>query len=314
MKRFLCIGILLCLIIGLSGCEQGAILDHTEDNGALNYQHIPLDTEEYYQYSFLNDVEKEAYRRIRAAALSYDRVVEVADLSLDTDRKQEIFEIFLADNPEFFWVSDSHGIDPKGNINIGFCDGEVSDYTGFGEADISKIEARRKIFDEVVSNIVSSINPADSQYKKELAIHDYITKTTRYDKVAQYTPFANGVEDSAYTIYGTLVENEGVCRGYTRAFQYLCYMVGINANIVFGDEHVWNTVNLDGEWYQVDVTWDDPIKSDGSSGDGNHKYFNMTSAQMYQVHPPLGGLLRDCLKIPECTATKYSYKNGAFEN
>lgn len=307
MKQSFCIGIILCLIIALSGCEQGYVPDGTEDN-ALSYQHVPLDEENYYQYSFLNDVEKEVYRRIRTAALSYDRVVEVADLSLDTDRKQEIFECFLADNPEFFWVSDSHGIDPKGNIQIRLCDGEATDLSGFGEADISKIEARRKILDEVVSNIVSSINPADSQYEKELAIHDYITKTTRYDKVAQNTPFVNGVEDSAYSVYGTLVENEGVCHGYTRAFQYLCYMVGINANIVFGNEHVWNTVNLDGAWYQVDVTWDDPIKADGSSGDGNHKYFNLTSVQMYEVHPLYQEPIRACLKVPECIETKYSYK------
>lgn len=307
MKRSVCIGIILCLIVTLFGCKEEYIPEIADDN-ALRHQHVALDEEEYYQYSFLNDVEKEAYRRIRTAALSYDRTIEVTDLALDADRKQEIFECFLADNPRFFWVKDSVGVDSKGNISIGFCDGEVSDYTGFGEADFSRIEARRKILDEVVSDIVSSIDPSDSQYEKELAIHDYITKTTRYDKVAQNTPFVNGVEDSAYTIYGTLVENMGVCHGYTRAFQYLCYMVGINANIVFGNEHIWNTVNLDGAWYQVDVTWDDPIKADGSSGDGNHKYFNLTSAQMYQVHPLYQELTRTCLKVPECIETKYSYK------
>ena len=307
MKRSVCIGIILCLIVTLFGCMQEYAPETTDDN-SLYHQHVALDEEEYYQYSFLNDVEKEAYRRIRTAVLSYDRTVEVTDLALDTDRKIEIFECFMADNPQFFWVSRSVGIAHKGDINIGFCDGEVSDYTGFEEADFSKIDARRKKLDEVVSDIVSSINPADSQYEKELTIHDYITKTTRYDKVAQNAPFANDVEDAAYTIYGTLVENEGVCYGYAKAFQYLCYMVGINANIVFGNEHVWNTVNIDGAWYQVDVTWDDPIKADGSSGDGNHKYFNLTSAQMYQAHPVYQELFRACLKVPECIETKYSYK------
>ncbi len=94
-------------------------------------------------------------------------------------------------------------------------------------------------------------------------------------------------------------------RLYTEAFQYLCYCVGINANQVLGRAHVWNSVKIEGEWYQVDVTWDDPVLSNGGSGDGNHDNFNLTSEQMYEVHPPLEETV---LVVPECTATDNAYK------
>lgn len=278
-----------------------------EDKYLLKNNHTQLDKEKYYQYSFLNDVEKEVYRRLRVAVLSYDRVIEVSDINISNSRKNEIVECFMADNPQYFWVSGSYGLSGRGDIELSFSDGEVEDNAGFGNADSLKIDARRKTFNQVVFDIVSSINPNASEYEKELAIHDYITQTTKYDKKAEVNPFANGVMDSAYDAYGVIVEKRGVCNGYADAFQYLCYMVGINSNVIFGNAHVWNTVQIEGEWYQVDVTWDDPIKSDGSSGDGNHNYFNLTSAQMYKTHSLSTESVYQCIKVPNCTATKNAY-------
>jgi transglutaminase/protease-like cytokinesis protein 3 len=278
-----------------------------EDKYLLKNNHTRLNKEKYYQYSFLNDVEKEVYRRLRVAVLSYDRVIEVSYIDISNSRKEEIVECFMADNPQYFWVSGSYGLSRRGDITLSFSDGEIKDNTGFGNADSLKIDARRKTFNQVVFDIVSSINPNASEYEKELAIHDYITQTTKYDRKAEANPFANGVMDSAYDAYGVIVEKRGVCNGYADAFQYLCYMVGINSNVVFGNAHVWNTVQIEGEWYQVDVTWDDPIKSDGSSGDGNHNYFNLTSAQMYKIHSLSTESVYQCIKVPNCTATKNSY-------
>jgi hypothetical protein len=90
------------------------------------------------------------------------------------------------------------------------------------------------------------------------AIHDYIAANTRYN-------FTNG--DSAYTAYGVLVEGSGVCDGYSYAFWLLCSLAGINCVRVSGtatadgisDLHAWNKVQVDGLWYNVDVTWDDPV-------------------------------------------------------
>ena len=56
-------------------------------------------------------------------------------------------------------------------------------------------------------------------------------------------------------------------------------MLGIENGTVSGEagdeQHIWNTVKLDDQWYHVDVTWDDPIGSSFEYTD--HSYFNITA-------------------------------------
>lgn len=93
-----------------------------------------------------------------------------------------------------------------------------------------------------------------SPYDTVLAIHDTIAGNTRYSA-------AGG--ERAHTAAGVLIDGAGVCDGYSRAFWLLCRMCGIDCirviGIADGVDHAWNKVCLDGEWYNVDVTWDDPI-------------------------------------------------------
>jgi len=82
-------------------------------------------------------------------------------------------------------------------------------------------------------------------------IHDYlITKIV-------YTLDENMIH--IRTIYGALVESKCVCEGYAEAFQYLAQQYGINCIIARSSVHEWNFVEMDGKWYVVDVTYDDPI-------------------------------------------------------
>lgn len=48
------------------------------------------------------------------------------------------------------------------------------------------------------------------------------------------------------------------------------------------EDHAWNMVRLDGDWYCVDVTWDDPVSSTPVSPAAAHMYFNVTSDFMRQ--------------------------------
>lgn len=47
-----------------------------------------------------------------------------------------------------------------------------------------------------------------------------------------------------------------------KAFKYLCDNLGIHAGIVVGNTkeetvaHAWNQICLDGEWYNIDITFD----------------------------------------------------------
>ena len=97
------------------------------------------------------------------------------------------------------------------------------------------------------------------------AIHDYIVNTLTYDPYTEESYAALEAAAGRYQ-YGpniTLASGYGVCQDYAELFQIMCLRAGIPCRFVTGmaggDSHAWNQVYLDGTWYYVDTTWDDPI-------------------------------------------------------
>ncbi|MBQ4529100.1 MAG: hypothetical protein IJA36_00600, partial [Lachnospiraceae bacterium] len=89
-----------------------------------------------------------------------------------------------------------------------------------------------------------------SDLEKVLYVHDYIVKNTSYQidngKVAH---FAGGV----------LGDRIGVCDGYAKALNLILELEGIECKKISNDiySHAWSAVKIDGEWYNIDPTWDD---------------------------------------------------------
>ncbi|MBQ7800234.1 MAG: hypothetical protein IJ370_07050 [Oscillospiraceae bacterium] len=301
LKKIVSVAMAVFMLLCVAACGKAGAGGEKNDE-IVAAKHVPLSEEEYYQYSFLNDEEKEVYRRIRKCILSGTYHVDVSDCDVSDYDLDKVVACFFSDNPQFSWASGAYGTAAGDSITI-----------HVEEKDIKANEQKQQALDEAVDQVVSMIDPTDSEYEKELAIHDYLTRTVCYDKESAGAPFIDGIINNAYCTYGALVEKRAVCVGYVEAFQYLCYQVGINACQVYGEGHVWNAVKIDGEWYQVDVTWDDPIDGQGNSGDGNHKYFNLTSDQMYKVHP-LSTLAQDAYyNVPECISTKNAYKGNVVD-
>ena len=91
-------------------------------------------------------------------------------------------------------------------------------------------------------------------YDRIKLIHDYIVSNTSYVNDGTYL---------CHSAYSALLRGTAVCQGYAGLFQRLCKEVGIETRYITGygggEAHAWNIVKLDGQWYNVDVTWDDPI-------------------------------------------------------
>jgi transglutaminase/protease-like cytokinesis protein 3 len=148
-----------------------------------------------------------------------------------------------------------------------------------------------------------------SDYDKELAIHDWIIKWTDYDKgVLSNAPDAKPDPDNDNP-YGLFVNKNAICTGYTLTFQLFMDMLGIECVTVDGmahggsEPHKWNMVKLGGEWYCVDVTWDDPIGSSNTNIYVFHKYFNVTSDFLRE-----NDHYWDESGVPEATATEYAWR------
>ncbi|MBO6114303.1 MAG: hypothetical protein J6P57_04520 [Lachnospiraceae bacterium] len=139
--------------------------------------------------------------------------------------------------------------------------------------------AAMKLYDKINEIIPRIIKSDMTDYEKELAIHDYIVTNCEYG----YVDYSN---DYAYRAYGALVQGKAVCNGYAEAMALLLNCVGVENEIMTGwassELHAWNRVRLDGKWYQVDSTWDDPIPDRGSFA--GHQFFNVTDEIMDDTH------------------------------
>lgn len=170
--------------------------------------------------------------------------------------------------------------------------------SSLSERDLSILNAAKDVIDQEINNDMND-------YEKELAIHDWITGWSEFD----YSVFARSSEDGfkegSDTPYGVLVDREGMCHGYSSTFQLFMDMLDIECITVFGTpgsngvKHSWNMVRLDGEWYCVDVAWDDPV-----GGDASHRFFNVTSQYLRDS----GIHLWDETIVPEATATTYRFR------
>ena len=120
--------------------------------------------------------------------------------------------------------------------------------------------------DALADTILSGLNPADSAYEKARYLNNWLTTHNEYNTVVA------GVEggtaaDSAWECISALSGRTGtegpVCEGYSKAFKFLCDKIGIPCVLVDGTAgggaHMWNYIALDGAWYAVDVTWNDPV-------------------------------------------------------
>lgn len=165
-------------------------------------------------------------------------------------------------------------------------------------------EKNRAVYDAAVQVIGQVITNDMTDYEKELAIHDWITAWGSYDpEASSHAPDATPNPDNDNP-YGLLVHQVAICRGYSSTFQLFMDLLGIECITVPGaagrEEHEWNMVRLDGAWYCVDVTWDDP-----SGGSPGHRYFNVTSQFMRGTNHQW-----DEEGVPEATATDYCWNAG----
>lgn len=114
-------------------------------------------------------------------------------------------------------------------------------------------EINNKVDKMLSENVNNNMPPKE----KIRAIHDYIIDHTEYDKLK----YENKNDDTykSNTAYGVLIEGYGTCNGYADAMEIFLDKMNIINYKISNEEHIWNLVYLDGKWYHLDLTWDDPI-------------------------------------------------------
>lgn len=154
------------------------------------------------------------------------------------------------------------------------------------ELDREEIERQEAFVKEEVERIVHEvIEPNDSEYERVKKLHDYIVRHTAYDEEAanRCTDYECYGYDPANTAYGLLVNRQAVCEGYARLLTALLDRVGVRNYYVVGDgggeAHAWNLVQVDGAYYYVDATWNDPVPDE--PGVVLYDYFLVPTHELY---------------------------------
>ncbi len=154
--------------------------------------------------------------------------------------------------------------------------------------------------DEILNEIITE---GMSEAEKVKAVHDYIVLHTAYYNNDRLTP--EDYPKDVFTTQGVLLKGEAVCQGYAETFQLFMDRLGIECKFVVGKDknnnvgHAWNMVALDGRWYHVDVTWDDPIPD--QKGKVQYKYFLITDEMLSADHS------WNTNNYPACDSTDYIY-------
>ena len=116
---------------------------------------------------------------------------------------------------------------------------------------------------EKVNQIYNENYDSSKNVKENIKIfHDYIINNTKYDKTFKkdqidYTSLSSNA-------YGVLFNGLGICTGYTEAMQLFLEKLNVKNYRISSSTHEWNLVYIEGKWLHLDLTWDDPLVSDGS--------------------------------------------------
>lgn len=286
-------------LVMLAGCSfsetienvQGDIFEKTKFDDDTNYTEIQplnsIDSENYtsngvirYGYdSLYTDSQRTCYDLIGTAAYKISEIpgedgfyavgkVKIEDKSF-TDRDMDLsIKAFTMDHPEVFWLTNRYTYGTAGNQSV------IQLYSYVSGAECSKrISSLNNSINDIISGIPSDLN----EYHLEKYIHNTLLAGCTYAKGVELAE--DGWEE--FTVYGALVNGSAVCEGYAHAMCLLLNKVGIDCYYVngYGENapHMWNVVNIGGDWYHLDATWDD-------NENAYFNYFNLSDDKVKEDH------------------------------
>lgn len=232
------------------------------------------------------------YKELEKALLNGENKISLQNSFKYKDSKEifNILEEISLENPEVMYYNGAEY--SSGRLSISY------------SRDVETIKKHQKEIEEIRDEFIRrSITKNMSDYEKVLKVHDYIILNGRYDKRL----LEHGIiPPESNSSYGILALGVGVCDSYAKAMKYLLDGLDISSMIVVGkageENHAWNLVRINGEYYHIDPTWNDPITIDGSDV-LRYNYFNLTDDEISKSH----FWKRD--KYPIANSNNYNYFN-----
>ena len=164
------------------------------------------------------------------------------------DEALAVATAFFYSNPQYFFVSQL----AWNSDNI-----YLITYDGY-ENGAARMAAANQI-DIATSQWLAEINQGRDDLEKESIIYKKLCDSVIYNKDENGAISAG----SNQTIAGALLNGRCVCNGYAMTVTYFSHLIGIDCVGIVGNNHAWNSINLGGSWYDLDVTWMDRYEVTG---------------------------------------------------
>lgn len=199
---------------------------------------------------------KQVQDALMAAWDSFESSCDLSSYQITAAELGTIYSEALNEHSEYFYVYGgfSYSYSPlTGYVT------RVNIQYNYSEAEVEPMIAA---YNMAVAVAVSGADASWTDMEKALYINDYIARNCEYD-----------TSYSRHSAYDALVGKKAVCQGYSLAFKALAQELGLSCEIVTSASlnHAWNLVAIDGSYYHVDVTWNDPIND--RIGRARHQYF-----------------------------------------
>ena len=249
--------------------------------------------EEYY-FNQIPSEENEIYRELYERIKNYEDSAQLY-AQVPTEQFWDAYYAVLSDHPEFFWVGSNI------EVSEAALSGHVVSYSLSSTVPVSERESMRVQLENAADALIAGIDPGSSDYRKIRYVYEYLINTTDY------------VPGSAYdqNAQSALLYHASVCAGYSRAFQYVLHRMGMFCTYVTGQtaqggDHAWNIVRIGDQYYNVDVTWGDPVFVGDEQGEQHHSmnynYLCCTDLELASTH-----IINTSVPMPACVDGSLNY-------
>lgn len=232
----------------------------------------------------------EATEAIRSGLLAMSPSISLRTYSLTVEQLKTILQELINSSPELFHVGKQYQYYISGTV----IDSLLPTYTCTAE----EYTARSAVYESEIAALLALRDTNWSVTETVLFYHDYLALHYSYDLTEPYN----------YDAYSFLTEKTGVCQAYTLTFTALMNRLNIECAYVQSEAmvHIWNVVQIEGEWYHIDITWDDPTPD--RPGQVMHSLFLLSDSAM------LAADHHSWLVQNKAVCSSLRYDNAAWRN
>lgn len=188
-----------------------------------------------YCYWLLNENDRKIYEQLSNGITNLSNCIRTDTIS--KERLSYIIRSVLTDNPGYFWF--------EGRISVRK-EGKGITVTPHYLYSASEIKSAEHQIDIILQKF--SLYQTETKYDKAKVAYDWLTENVCYS-------IGNGGQN----IYNAFIERKAVCKGLSKAYQFLLLKLGVFSTLVDGTidgvaRHIWNIVEIDGNFYNVDIS------------------------------------------------------------